>query len=110
MTYKEYIYKLCTSADMDDKEDITNVMQILASECLKEHRLCMKSDDKLKEVLTAKAYEQWAEKTAKEIFKEEIEEMEDCDFKSFVLEHMELITAEGDGLYTMNLGKLGDDE
>ena len=49
-------------------------------------------EDKLKELLGEDAYKEWSESIAKEMFKEDVEHMEDGQFKDFCKDYMEEIT------------------
>lgn len=108
-TYKEYIYDLCTEADMNNPEEATRLAQMLATECMDEHNVAMRQEAKLKEVLSAKDYEEWSRATARELFKEHIENMEQSDFKDFVLENFEEITDIDAPIFALNI-EIGDDD
>jgi len=54
--------------------------------------LLNRMEDKMVELMGGKAYSVWATETARDMFRLSVENMEDSDFKDFVLEHFEEIT------------------
>ncbi len=92
VNYQEYIYNFCSNTVLDDKEDVIDTINYLGRECIRYNKLTMWYDDKLKEVMTAKDYEKWTTETGKKLFKEDIEMMEDGDFKEFCKEHYDEVT------------------
>ena len=54
--------------------------------------LLNRMEDKMAEVMGGKAYSIWAAETARDMFRQSVEDMEDGDFKDYVLEHFEEIT------------------
>lgn len=92
MTYKEHIYEVCENTDLDNKEDVVETMRYLASELLRSNTLAIDLDNKLKETMTAKDYLEWSDKEAKKLFKEDIDRMDDSDFKSFCIDNFDEIT------------------
>ena len=91
MTYREYIYDMCKSADLTDEEQVTVVIQRLAKDCIMYHDMVMDYEQKIKELMTASDYEKWITDRAKEMFKKEVYAMEDGEFKGFCLENMSVI-------------------
>ena len=55
-------------------------------------KLCKKYEEKLKRLMKPVDYRKFINDCAIEMFKEDIENIEDSDFKNFVLEHFEEIT------------------
>ena len=98
MELKEYIYKLCTDTDMTDPEAATELAQTLSMNLLRLDSVCKKQEDKLQEVMSAKDYKRWAMQTAKELFREEVGNMPDGEFKEFATENMEWMFEEVDRL------------
>lgn len=54
--------------------------------------LLNRMEDKLVELMGGKAYSIWATETARDMFRQSVEDMEDGEFKDFVLENLEQIT------------------
>ena len=54
--------------------------------------LLNRMEDKLVELMGGKAYSVWATETARDMFRQSVEDMEDGDFKDFVLANLEQIT------------------
>lgn len=93
-TYRDYIYDLCSSVDMDDKADVTLALQILAKDAVRRNDLCIIQEKKLKELMSYADYAEWTTKQAREWFKEDIAEMADSEFKDFIIENMGAIIGE----------------
>lgn len=92
MKYDEYLYNVCKDTNLKDEEDVTATMQFLAQELKNYHDFAMKQDEKLKEIMTAKDYAEWKTEVGKELFRRQVEDMEDGDFKNFCLENWDKIT------------------
>ena len=92
MTYKEHIYEVCKNTDLDDKDDVIETISWLATELIRANKINLDYDEKLKEVMTAKDYLAFVEEKAKELFKEEIEEMAESEFKTFCIDYFDEIT------------------
>ena len=91
MNYEEYIYTLCKDTDMTDEEEATMLVQMIVSEALSYHKLVMIFEDKLKELMTAKDFDEWSKQAAVTLTKFDIEHMADSDFKDFYLENFDAI-------------------
>lgn len=81
--YREFLYDLCNSADLDDREDVIDVMNVLAKEALKYYNAMKRCDDKLQELMSYKDYNEWSIKGAKEMFAESIDSAPD-EVKDFL--------------------------
>ena len=60
-------------------------------------KLCKKYEEKLKKLMKPVDYRKFINDCAIEMFKDEINSIEDGDFKNFVLEHFEEITNPEEG-------------
>ena len=85
---------MCTEADLSKEDEATFVVQRLAKDCVMYHEMVMDYETKIKELMTAKDYEKWVTDRAKDMFKKEVNGMEDGDFKDFCLENMSVILEE----------------
>ena len=94
MTYKEHIYKVCENTAWDDREDAIETCQYLVRDLIRFNTSNCRMDDKLKELMSAKDYQEWVAEEAKKLFKEEIDMMEDSDFKTFCEENFDIVTDE----------------
>lgn len=92
MTYKEHIYEVCKNTDLDDKDDVIETMQYLAGELMQCQDLALNQENKLKELMTAKDFEEWSAEEAKKMFKRQIESMDDSEYKTFCLNNIDIIT------------------
>ena len=54
--------------------------------------LLNRMEDKMVELMGGKAYSVWATETARDMFRQSVEDMEDGEFKDFVLANLEQIT------------------
>ena len=94
MSYRELIFKTCVNTDLNNKEDVTSAMQYLTKEAVQNFELCGKMESKLKEIMTAKDFEEWSSETAREMFKAEVESMPEGEFKDFCKEHFGYVTSD----------------
>lgn len=95
-TYREYIHDICTDTDLNDKESVTETLQMLAKEAVDNHDLLMTQEAKLQEVMSYKDYTEWTSKVAREMFCKDINGMPDGEFKDFVLKHFDEIVGDDD--------------
>lgn len=56
--------------------------------------VCQRQESKLKELMTASAYEEWETALAKELFFNQVTNLPDGDFKEFVLDHFKEIVGD----------------
>ena len=96
MTYKEYLYYLCSKTDMEDSDKATRLAQMLVTDCLKYNYISKRQDEKLKEILTAKQYDEFVKQVGRELFEIDLDNMPDCDFKDFCKENMGMIMDEAE--------------
>ena len=94
MTYREHIYMVCKNTDLTDEKDVTETISYLAEELMQFNDLARSYEKKVKELMSAKDWEEWSIAEAKKLFRKKIERCEDEEFKSFVLEHFDEITEE----------------
>lgn len=94
MNYSEYIFGICDRTELDKKEEVVLAMQMLSQECIENHNLVMMLDEKLKEIMTAKDYDEFSEECGKALFQQWVEMCPNEDFKSFAKENMSLILGE----------------
>ena len=92
MTYREYIYKICTEADLDDKDEIIELLQFLASEATRSNDVSNRFDKKLQELMTAKDYATFVKDEARKLWEEGIERMPEGEFKDFCMARAEEVT------------------
>ena len=96
MTYREHIYKVLTQTDLDDRDDVVDTMKYLAKEVIQFNALSLAQEAKLKELMTAKDFEEWSVKESKNLFRITIEMSEDEDFKEFCIDNFDSITGGSD--------------
>lgn len=106
-TFKEWLYNLCNQTDMSNEEDATMLVQTLARELKLYHAVAMRHEEKLKETLTAKEYEEYSAETSKELFREDLDGMADGDFKDFCIKHFDEITSP-DGIIIIDSSEADD--
>lgn len=93
MTYRESIYKLCKGTDLTNQEDVLQLIQKLAHDCTMYFDIIDRHEKKLKKLMSYADYTQYVRDAAKEIFMNDVNGMEDSDFKEFCLEHADEITS-----------------
>lgn len=93
-TFREYLHDILQNVDMDDKEEVTEAMQFLVRELIQYHDIAMAQDGKLQEIMNAKDYMSFCEETGKDIFKQQVDLMEDGEFKQFCIDHFDDIVGE----------------
>lgn len=91
-TYREHIYKVCTKVDLNDKEDVTEALQYLADEATKNNDFLTCYDNKLQELMSASDYRTWSTNVARDMFKAQIDRMDEGEFKDFCKKRFEEIT------------------
>lgn len=90
-TYRELIHEECSKTDFTNEEDAVLLAQYLAIEAIRNHDITLIQEEKLKEIMTAKEFEEWATKIGEELFKKEIESMPQSAFKDFAIQNMDII-------------------
>lgn len=90
-TYREYLYEICNNMDLNDKEDITDRMRILAKEAMQYHDLAMWHEAKLQEIMSYKDFREYANEKASVLFRQMVEGWADGPIKDFTLEHIDEI-------------------
>ena len=93
-TYREYIYRICSDVDLSNKDDVISAMQKLANEAVRNNDVNEKFEDKLKELMTYKDFTAFSMAIAKDLFRQDVDAMEDGAFKTFVMDHFKDITGE----------------
>lgn len=93
-TFREYLFANVSSVDLNNKEDVTMLIQWLCGDLIQYHDMVMAYEDKMKGSMTAREYSEWSTEQAKKMFRDTWENAEDSDFKAFVLENMDKILGE----------------
>lgn len=91
MTYREYLHKLCTETDMNDKDDVTRLVQFLLQEAVEYNEISIRHEEKIKEIMSAKDFEEYTDKLADEMTKEWINNLPDCSLKDFAIKNLDII-------------------
>ena len=98
MTYREQIYKACDSTDLDNNDEVIGLIQFLAGEAVQNHEVLLALENKLKEVVSAKEFDEFIKKTAKEQTLKWVGDMSD-ELLAFVLDNEEDIFGDIDDEY-----------
>ena len=93
-TFREHIHRVCTNTDLKDQEEATMLVQYLAHELIRYHELNLMYEHKIKELMSAKDFEKWVREAAKQLFRTEVDGMEDGDFKDFVQKNFDKIVGD----------------
>ena len=91
MTFREHIYNICNATDFDDKDSVITTIQYLASKLVNYNDLLLTYEQKLKTLMTAADFEDYASEQAKIFFKREVLNMEDGEVKDFILDNFDEI-------------------
>ena len=92
MTYKQHIYHIINSTDLENKKDVTDTLEYLAAELMQYQDLALAQEDKLKDLMPEKEFMEWSKEEAKKMFRKKVENCKDEHFKKIVLEHFDEIT------------------
>ncbi len=94
MDYKEYLYKICTDIDYDNREDIDASLKILAREAMRYHTSAMRLEEKLKDLMTFREFTQFTKDLATDLFRQDIASFDDGGLKDFAINAFEEITGQ----------------
>lgn len=86
-TYRECIFEICDKTDLKDKEAVVCAMQILAQEAITQHDIAMDYEAKLKEIMSAKDYDEFTTEAGKQMYRNWVNSLPDSPFKTFALEN-----------------------
>jgi len=86
-TFREYIFEICDKTDLKDEEAVVGAMQTLAKEAITNHDIAMDYEAKLKEVMSAKDYDEFMTKCGKQMYRNWVNSLPDSPFKTFALEN-----------------------
>lgn len=69
-------------------------------------------ENKLIEIMGMEAFGEWVLETSRDLFRQEVESMPDCDDKKYILEHFDEIAGEVsvEKIIDAKLSKLGDND
>lgn len=91
MNYREFLHEACTDTDMDNKEDVTMLIQFLLREAVNNHDSGMEYEEKLKELMSAKEFEIFSKESAVRLLERDLNSMPDCEFKDFALKNFDIL-------------------
>jgi hypothetical protein len=74
---------------MSNEEETTDLVRFLLYELLQYKDTVELTDDKLQEMMSAKDYDEWAKETGIELWKREVNRMDEGEFKDFCMSHMD---------------------
>ena len=89
ISFREYLFNTLNDINLDDKEETTLTLQWLAKELIQYHFISIEYENKLKELMTAKDFDIFSEQIGKELFKQNIDMLEDEEFKEFCMDNFE---------------------
>jgi hypothetical protein len=96
-TFREYLYERLSAvnlAELEDREEITELLRWLAKELVQYHDIAMAQEAKMMEVMTAKDFDDFCTDQAKKLFQSDIDAMPDCEFKQFLIDHFDEVTGD----------------
>ncbi len=89
ISFREYLFNTLSDVNLEDKDETTLTLQWLAKELLQYHFISIEYENKLKELMTAKDFDTFSEQLAEELFKQNIDMLEDEEFKEFCIDNFE---------------------
>ena len=91
ISFREHLFNTLNEVNLDDKEETVLTMQWLAKELIQYHFISIEYEKKLMELMTAKDFEEFSEVIGKELFKQELDMMQNEEFKQFCMDNFEKI-------------------
>ena len=91
ISFREHLFNTLNEVNLDDKEETVLTMQWLAKELIQYHFISLEYEKKLMELMTAKDFEEFSEVIGKELFKQELDMMQNEEFKQFCMDNFEKI-------------------
>lgn len=87
-TFREYVYNLCENTDFNNKQDAISTVRTLALKAVILNDVLKTYEDILKDLLTYNDFVDLTLHNAENIFHEEINALEDEDFKAAILQEL----------------------
>ena len=92
MKYNEALYKEITETDFDDKDEVIELVQYLAAEVLRYHKVAMANDKELQNRMTFAEYNRFTDKMAMEMVEDDMARLpDDNEFKQFFEANKDMI-------------------
>lgn len=80
------------------------------SDIERQYNIITAYENKLIEIMGMEAFGEWVLEASKDLFRQEVESMQDCDAKEYILEHFDEVTGKisVEEIIEARLSKLGD--
>lgn len=95
-SFKEDIYRMCTETNFKDPTEAQVLAEALARNLMVFHKIAMQQEVKLKELMSAKDFDEFSNDQAKELTRDFVSSLPDSPFKEFAVENLEAIMEEVD--------------
>lgn len=93
-SFKEDIYRMCTKTNFKDPTEAQVLAEFLARQLMLLHKTSTQLEAKLKELMSAKDFEDYSKELAKELTRDFVSSLPDSPFKGFAVENLEAIMEE----------------
>lgn len=92
--FRKYLFTILKDVDIDDKEEMLVTLQWLAKELIQYYYVISQYENKLKELMITKEFEEFSLNISKELFQQQVDMLDDGEFKNFCQQNIEKIIEE----------------
>lgn len=92
--FTEEIYRICTETNFNNPNEAQALAEILARNLMITNKMAMQYEEKLKELMSAKDFEDYSKELAKGLTRDFFSSLPDSPFKEFATENLERIMEE----------------
>lgn len=86
--FRKYLFTILNDVDLTNAEETLVTMQWLAKELIQYYYVITQYENKLKELMITKEFEDFSLNISKHLFQQGVEMLDDSDFKTFCEQNM----------------------
>lgn len=86
--FRKYLFTILNDVDLTNAEETLVTMQWLAKELIQYYYVITQYENKLKELMITKEFEDFSLNISKHLFRQGVEMLDDSDFKTFCEQNM----------------------
>lgn len=86
--FRKYLFTILNDVDLTNAEETLVTMQWLAKELIQYYYVITQYENKLKELMITKEFEDFSLNISKQLFQQGVEMLDDSDFKTFCEQNM----------------------
>lgn len=86
--FRKYLFTILNDVDLTNAEETLVTMQWLAKELIQYYYVITQYENKLKELMITKEFEDFSLTISKQLFQQGVEMLDDSDFKTFCEQNM----------------------